>query len=82
MKVSVRHLDAKLLSVLQAPYPCYWQENDKQLRSYRALLGERDKIGAQLVKQNGEIAVLQEKIRLQTSSLQVKYYCKLSCIVD
>ncbi len=49
----------------------FWQEKDKQQKSYRSLLGERDKLGAQLVKQNGEIAVLQEQIRLQTSAIQV-----------
>lgn len=41
------------------------------MRNFKSLLSERDKVGAQLVKQNEKIVSLEDTIQLQTSMLRV-----------
>ena len=71
-----KFLDKLLGSLLVLHLCCFTkQEKSQQLRDFRSLLAERDKIGAQLIKQSERIALQQDKIRLQESAMQVSPIC-------
>eukprot|EP00931_Biecheleriopsis_adriatica_P034658 TRINITY_DN199_c0_g1_i1.p1 TRINITY_DN199_c0_g1~~TRINITY_DN199_c0_g1_i1.p1 ORF type:complete len:880 (-),score=313.67 TRINITY_DN199_c0_g1_i1:69-2465(-) len=46
------------------------QERQKQLKELEGVIGERDILGAQLIRRNEELALLYEKIKIQQSTLQ------------
>lgn len=46
------------------------QERQAQLKELEGVVGERDILGAQLIRRNEELALLYEKIKLQQSTLQ------------
>lgn len=46
------------------------QERQAQLKELEGVVGERDILGAQLIRRNEELALLYEKIKIQQSTLQ------------
>ena len=46
------------------------QERQAQQKELEGVIGERDVLGAQLIKRNEELALLYEKIKIQQSTLQ------------
>eukprot|EP00930_Biecheleria_cincta_P088491 TRINITY_DN77735_c0_g1_i1.p1 TRINITY_DN77735_c0_g1~~TRINITY_DN77735_c0_g1_i1.p1 ORF type:complete len:840 (+),score=309.65 TRINITY_DN77735_c0_g1_i1:49-2568(+) len=46
------------------------QERQAQLKELEGVIGERDILGAQLIRRNEELALLYEKIKIQQSTLQ------------
>merc|ERR1712187_1062443 len=46
------------------------QQRQSQLKELEGVVGERDILGAQLIRRNEELALLYEKIKIQQSTLQ------------
>merc|ERR1719188_2464383 len=46
------------------------QERQAQQKELESVIGERDILGAQLIRRNEELALLYEKIKIQQSTLQ------------
>merc|ERR1712137_429479 len=46
------------------------QERQAQQKELEGVVGERDILGAQLIRRNEELALLYEKIKIQQSTLQ------------